>query len=424
MRQYLIRGGRPLEGSVRVEGAKNSALKLFAASLLSDDEVHLENVPENHDVHTMGQMLQALGQQVEHHAPGHYILRAGDRLQAQAPYDLVRQMRDSFTVLGPLLVRLGCAEVPLPGGCNLGPRPVDFHLRGLQALGAEVELVGGLVRARAARLHGAKIFLDFPSVGATAHLLMTAALIPEETVIMGAAQDPEIHDLAMLLTQMGAQITLTADQIAINGLSTLHGARHRVIPDRIQAGTYAMAAAITGGTLTIYCQPEHLKVLIVKLRELGMTADEDEDTLTVRAGKPEHGLQLQTRPYPGFATDFQPQMTALLSLAPGESTIHETVFQSRFGHVPELLRLGAKIETLGESLLIQGVEHLEGARVRATSICAGEALVLAGLAARGQTIIEDEGHLARRYSQLAAQLARLGADISEQSEDSSEQAPH
>ncbi len=420
MRELSIRGGRPLKGSVRVEGAKNSALKLLAASLLTDDQVHLENVPENHDVQTMVQMLQALGRQVDHLASEHYRLKAGDRLETRAPYELVRQMRDSFTVLGPLLVRTGYAEVPLPGGCNLGPRPVDFHLQGLQALGAQVELAGGVVRARATRLHGAKICLDYPSVGATAHLLMTAALIPNETVIIGAAQEPEIYDLAMLLSQMGAEITFTAGQIAITGCSTLHSARHRVIPDRIQAGTYSMAAAITGGTLTICCQPEHLRVLAAKLRELGMTADEEEGALTVCGCRPERGLHLQTRPYPGFATDFQPQMTALLSLAPGESTIHETVFQNRFGHVPELLRLGAKIETLGDNLLIQGVERLEGARVRATSICAGEALILAGLAARGQTVIEDEGHLERRYSQLAAQLAKLGADIFEQSGVSSE----
>lgn len=424
MRELSIRGDRPLQGTVQVEGAKNSALKLLAASLLTDEGVHLENVPENHDVQTMAQMLRALGRQVEHVGPEDYRLRAGERFETRAPYELVRQMRDSFTVLGPLLARLGYAEVPLPGGCNLGPRPVDFHLRGLQALGARVELVGGLVRARAARLHGAKICLDYPSVGATAHLLMTAALIPEETVIIGAAQEPEIHDLAMLLTQMGSEITFTAGQIAITGLSTLHGARHRVIPDRIQAGTYAMAAAITGGALTISCQPQHLRVLAVKLRELGMTVEEGEGALTVRGGRPERGLHLQTRPYPGFATDFQPQMTALLSLAPGESTIHETVFQSRFGHVPELLRLGAQIETLGDSLLIRGVDHLEGARVRATSICAGEALMLAGLAARGQTVIEDEGHLERRYSHLTAQLVKLGADISEQSGRASEQTPH
>lgn len=417
MRELSIRGGRPLRGRVRVEGAKNSALKLLAASLLTDDAVCLENVPENRDVHTMAQMLQALGRRVEHLAPEVYCLSAGQDLISQAPYELVRQMRDSFTVLGPLLARSGYAEVPLPGGCNLGPRPVDFHLKGLELMGAQVELTGGLVRARAARLHGAEICLDYPSVGATAHLLMTAALVPERTVILGAAQEPEIYDLADLLREMGAQITLLADRAEIIGASALRGVRHRVIPDRIQAGTYAMAAAITGGELTIQCWPEQIRALNIKLREMGVTVEESETALSVEGCRAPHSLHIETRPYPSFATDFQPQATALLSLAQGESTVHETVFQNRFGHVPELLRMGAKIEILGDRLLIQGVDHLEGARVRATSICAGEALVLAGLAARGQTTIEDEeGHLERRYSHLADQLSELGADISEQSE--------
>jgi len=412
MHQLRIRGGRPLRGWLQVEGAKNSALKLLVACLLSEDELLLENVPENQDVHTMTGMLRALGQRVDHPAPGRYRLSGGGELLERAPYELVRLMRDSFTVLGPLLARLGRAEVPLPGGCNLGPRPVNFHLSGLRALGAQIKLVGGVVQARARHLHGAEIRLAYPSVGATAHLLLTAALIPERTLIQGAAQEPEISDLIRLLGRMGAEVRRVGQAVEVRGAARLGGARHRVIPDRVQAGSYALAAAISGGELNIHCRPDHLSALTCGLRQLGITVSEGPEALHVRGGPLRRGLSLETRPYPGFATDFQPQMTALLSLAPGESRLRETVFPSRFGHVPELLRLGADISVRGDTLLIRGVKRLQGARVRVSSICAGEALVLAALAARGETIIEDEGHLQRRYSRLAWQLAELGADVS------------
>ncbi|HED03197.1 MAG TPA: UDP-N-acetylglucosamine 1-carboxyvinyltransferase [Candidatus Fraserbacteria bacterium] len=416
MHRLCIRGGRPLRGRLQVEGAKNSALKLLVASLLTEEELLLENVPENQDVRTMTGMLRALGQRVDHLAPGRYRLSGSGELLGRAPYELVRLMRDSFTVLGPLLARLGRAEVPLPGGCNLGPRPVNFHLSGLRALGAQIELVGGVVQASARRLHGAEIRLDYPSVGATAHLLMTAALIPERTLIQGAAQEPEITDLIQLLGRMGAAARRVGQAIEIRGATRLGGARQRVIPDRVQAGSYALAAAISGGELSIGCRPDHLRSLIGELRQLGMTISEEPEALRVRGGPLCRSLSLETRPYPGFATDFQPQMTALLSLAPGESRLRETVFPSRFGHVPELLRLGADISAHGDTLLIRGVEQLQGARVRVSSICAGEALVLAALAARGETIIEDEGHLQRRYNHLARQLAALGADVSYKNE--------
>jgi len=428
MRELIIHGGRPLRGELAVEGAKNAALPLFCATLLTDEPVVLENVPELRDVQTIIAMLELLGKRVERLGPGCYRVSASSVSSAspasgfEVPYELVRQMRASFLVLGPLLVRGGRTRartrarvkvrVPLPGGCVLGARPVDLHLKGLEALGAELELSRGCVEGRAASLHGGEVHLDYPSVGATEQVLLAAALIPERTRIHNPAREPEVEDLAHLLGKMGARVRF-GEVIEIEGARRLGGARHRIIPDRINAGTYLIAGAVTGGKVRVFCRPEHLRALIEVLRESGMELEEDKESVTVTSmGRPSP-LEVETRPYPGFPTDLQPQLTALLTLARGESLIRETVFPSRFSHVPELLRLGARIDLADSSAIIKGVEQLEGATVQVPDIRAGAALVLAGLAARGTTVVQDEGHLARGYSDIVGDLRELGARIEE-----------
>jgi len=408
--KFFIRGGKPLFGEIEVGGAKNAALPIFAATLLTDEPVYLKHIPDIKDIRTMVQMLQQLGKKVERIENGTYCISSSDPLNFEAPYELVRQMRASFLVLGPLLARLGKANVPLPGGCVLGPRPVDFHIKGLQALGAQMELSGGTVKARALDLHGAEIYLDYPSVGATEHLMMTAALIPEKTIINNPAQEPEVYDLANFLNKLGATIKIDHAKIEIEGAKELKGATHVIIPDRMNAGSYIIAGAITAGKVFVRCNPAHLQALLGKLREIGVKLNEGAKGVEVQ-GSVYKATEIETRPYPGFPTDLQPQMMALLSLASGESIIKETVFESRFSHVAELVRLGAEIRISGRSAFIRGVSHLEGTKVVATDIRAGVALVLAGLAARGETCVIDEGHICRGYSDLAGDLRKLGAAI-------------
>lgn len=420
MRELIIHGGRPLQGELAVEGAKNAALPLFCATLLTDEPVILENVPELRDVQTIIAMLELLGKRVEHLRPGCYRVSASlaspSRFEFEVPYELVRQMRASFLVLGPLLVREGRARVPLPGGCVLGARPVDLHLKGLEALGAELKLSRGYVEAQLKldAPRGGEVYLDYPSVGATEQVLLAAALIPERTRIHNPAREPEVEELARFLQEMGAEVRF-GKVIEIEGKGELRGARHRVIPDRINAGTYLIAGAITGGKVKVLCRPEHLQAVLAALRESGMELEEDGESVTLTSRGRPSPLKVETRPYPGFPTDLQPQLTALLTLARGESLIRETVFPSRFSHVPELLRLGARIHLhlTDSSAIIRGVDRLEGATVQAPDIRAGAALVLAGLAARGTTVVQDEGHLARGYSDITRDLRRLGAEIEE-----------
>lgn len=408
--RYHICGGTPLRGFIQTEGAKNAALPLLAATLLSDEPVTLDNVPAVEDVYTMSAMLDHLGKKVSVIDNACRVCDGGS-LQPQAPYGLVRAMRASFIVLGPLLARLGVSHVPLPGGCLLGPRPVDLHLNGLRAFGAKVELHEGVVHAEAKRLHGAELHLDFPSVGATQHLLMTAALIPERTVIHNPAQEPEVYELAHLLTKMGAHMHFKSDRVEITGQRELKGAQHSVIPDRLNAGTYLIAGAISGGDVTVECVPGHLEALIVKLREVGFEVHETETSVHLRTTGSTRGVQLETRTHPGFANDLQPQMMALLAVTEGDSLIRETIFADRFGQVPELLRMGAQIKVNGNNAFIQGVSRLEGTEVQATDIRSGAALVLAGLAAAGETQVVDAGHTARGYVDLAGKLRQLGATI-------------
>ncbi len=417
MDRLLVTGGVPLSGTVRVSGAKNAALPLIAATLLTDEPVELAQMPELADVTSMLRLVQRIGTSATHvgGAPGRVRLHTPELLAREAPYDLVRRMRASVLVLGPLLARGGEARVSLPGGCAIGPRPIDLHLKGLEKLGAQIELVDGYVEARApAGLVGAEIEFQQPSVGATENLLMAASLARGTTRLVGAAREPEIVDLALLLRSMGARIEGAGTSVVeIEGVARLGGATHSIMPDRIEAGTYAMAAAITGGRLVIRDAPlELLGAARDKLIEAGVELAETEDGFAVgRANGALEGVDVMTRPYPGFATDLQAQFMALMSVARGAAMVTETIFENRFMHVPELTRLGARITVHGGSALVRGVERLKGAPVMATDLRASVSLVLAALAAEGRTEINRIYHLDRGYEHLEKKLAAVGARI-------------
>jgi UDP-N-acetylglucosamine 1-carboxyvinyltransferase len=408
--KILIEGGRRLKGEVEAAGAKNAALPLLAATILTDDEVTLRQIPDVEDVRTMLKLLESLGKSITSLDRITYSIRSGRKLSSTASYELVKKMRASFVVLGPLLVRLGQAEVPLPGGCVIGQRPVDFHLKGLQALGARADLVNGVVHAHADKLTANEIYLDFPSVGATEQLMMTAALIPGCTTIHNPAHEPEVYDLASLLMKMGVGVTIEPTKFIMEGVTKLKGADHEIIPDRMTAGTYLIAGAITQSEIFVRSHPAHLEPVLSKMREMGLEFAVHANGVRLW-GQPYRGVELETRPYPGFPTDLQPQMTTLLSLAAGESLVKETLFENRFSHVPELVRMGAGIRVVGNTALIKGGDHLEGTTVQATDIRAGAALVLAGLAARGTTTVVDPGYIARGYEDFPDELKKLGAAI-------------
>ena len=417
MDRLFVTGGVPLSGTVRVSGAKNAALPLIAAALLTEEPVELAQMPELADVTSMLRLVQRIGTSATYvgGAPGRVRLHTPELLAREAPYDLVRRMRASVLVLGPLLARGGEARVSLPGGCAIGPRPIDLHLKGLEKLGAQIELVDGYVEARApSGLVGAEIEFQQPSVGATENLLMAAALARGTTRIVGAAREPEIVDLALLLRSMGARIEGAGTSLVeIEGVPRLGGATHSIMPDRIEAGTYAMAAAITGGRLLIRDAPlELLGAAREKLVEAGVELCETEDGFEVRrANGILEGVDVMTGPYPGFATDLQAQFMALMSVAQGAAMVTETIFENRFMHVPELTRLGARITVHGGSALVRGVERLKGAPVMATDLRASVSLVLAALAAEGRTEINRIYHLDRGYEHLEKKLAAVGARI-------------
>jgi UDP-N-acetylglucosamine 1-carboxyvinyltransferase len=416
--RVTVYGGRRLFGEIAIDGAKNAALPLLAATVLTDDEVILENVPDVGDVRTMIALLESVGKRVLLLEPGVYSIRTERELVGTPPEELVRRLRASFLLLGPLMARHGSSQLPLPGGCPIGVRPVDLHLKGLRALGAELSSQGGSWGARAERLHPAEIHLDYPSVGATEQIMMTAALIPGRTVISNPAQDPEVHDLARLLIKMGAGIMIEPGRLQIEGAKKLSGAVHTVIPDRINAGTFLIAGAIAGGDVTVTrCQPLHLEALLSKLDELGITVHEHVESVRVISDGPGSfvGGRVEARPYPGFPTDLQPQMMALLSVARGSSIIKETVWESRFAHAAELVRMGAQIRLEGSTALIEGVAGLSGAEVSGNDVRAGAALVLAGLIAEGKTVVIDrDEHIRRGYRDLVGDLNRLGAAIIEE----------
>jgi len=415
MDRLVIHGGRRLQGSVQVSGAKNAALPQIAAALLSPEPLELSNVPDVADVKTMLNLIEEFGVAARRAHAHTLVLDAGKARTAQAPYDIVRRMRASILVLAPLLARFGSAHVSLPGGCAIGARPIDLHLKALEALGAEVGVEGGYIRARAGTqgLRGGRIVLTSPSVGATETALMAAVLARGETEILNAARDPEVCDLALCLGAMGAAIEgAGTHRIVVQGVSALHKARHDLISDRIEAGTYSVAAAITGGQLEIIgAHLEHLGAVSSALESAGIQIwPTDRGLMVVRSG-PLRAIDIATEPYPGFPTDLQAQFMALMTVASGASVIRETVFESRFMHVPELGRLGANISLQGSTALVRGVERLHGAEVMATDLRASVSLVLAGLIAEGETIVHRIYHLDRGYESLDRKLVQCGADI-------------
>jgi UDP-N-acetylglucosamine 1-carboxyvinyltransferase len=409
-----VRGGERLKGEVRISGAKNAALPAIIATLLTPEPVILRNVPRLLDVETAVELVRALGKEV-HWRDGVLEIRGGKELLPEAPAELVQRMRASFLVLGPVLARAGRAKVPLPGGCSLGPRPVDFHLYGLSCLGAEIKFTNGAVFAEAKKLRGAEVYLDFPSVGATEQLLLAGALAEGKTVIVNAAREPEVADLTALLTKMGAEVTWEVDRVSIRGEKALGGAEHTIIPDRIEAGTYLLAGAITAGRVrAVGVEPRHLAALLDRLALAGCEIERGPDWVEVSGPARPKPVDLRTWPYPGFPTDLQPPIVAFLTLAEGRSTITETVYAARFGHVEPLLQMGAKIQVSGNVQVVEGVEKLRGAQVEATDIRAGAALVLAALAAEGTSLIRGLHHLRRGYENMGEKLRGLGAQLWEE----------
>ncbi len=412
MDKILVRGGKRLEGEVGVEGAKNAALPILLASLLTSERCTFRNLPLVVDVRTTLRLLAELGARVEEEADG--VSVQADRLaRLEATYDLVKTMRASFLALGPLLARFGHARVSTPGGCAIGSRPVDLHLDGLQKMGARTRIVHGYAEAEAERLRGADISLDFPSVGATEHLMMVATLADGTTRIENAAREPEVVDLARALTAMGARIAGAGeDVVTIEGVTALHGLDFTVAPDRIEAGTFMIAAAITDGDVYVRgARAEHLHALILKLREAGVDVREDELGVRVIGNGRLRSVDIKTMPYPGFPTDLQAQIMAAMTLADGRSVISETIFENRFMHVLELNRMGADIKVEGNTAIVRGVAALSGAPVMATDLRASVCLILAGLAAEGVTELSRVYHLDRGYAHIEAKLSALGADI-------------
>ena len=405
-------------GEIPISGAKNSAIKLMAASLLTDEPLRLTNMPRLADTRLLARLLRRLGTEVveqEGEDGPETVLHTREIVSALAPYDLVRQMRASFNVLGPLIARTGHAKVSLPGGCTIGARPVDLHLEALRALGASIDLHEGYVYAQAPRgLTGAEIVFPFVSVGATEHAMLAAVLAKGETVLKNAACEPELGDLADCLNAMGAKVSgAGTSTIVIEGAQRLHGATHSVIPDRIETGTYALAAAMAGGEVRLTrTRSDFIDALLVKMEEAGVEVERHADGMTIRRnGTRLKAVEVETDPYPGFATDLQAQFMALMTLADGESVIKETIFENRFMHAPELSRLGAEISVHGGEARVRGIEALDGAPVMATDLRASVSLVIAALAARGETMVSRVYHLDRGFERLEEKLSACGANV-------------
>lgn len=413
MEKLIIRGGNPLRGDVPINAAKNATLPIIAAALLAEGPTVLADTPKLHDVATVCDVLAGLGAEVVH-APSGDLTVIPDRIRShEAPYQAARQIRASFLVMGPLLAKLGRAKMALPGGCAIGTRPIDLHLRGFAALGAQVALVHGYVEAKAPQLVGTRIYLDYPSVGATENLMMAAALAEGTTIIENAAEEPEVSDLAHFINAMGGKVTgIGTRVVVIQGVKRLHGVNYRVVPDRIEAGTLMIAAAMTGGDVTVRrVKPAHLKAVVAKLREAGVDIDEGRDRIRVRGNGRARPVNIKTLPYPGFPTDMQPQMMAFLARGQGTSVVIETVFENRFMHVPELNRMGGQISTQGSVAVVRGVEALWGTSVRVTDLRAGASLILAALAAEGTTEVQGIKHIDRGYVNIENRLSSLGADV-------------
>ncbi len=416
MRKLLINGGIPLCGTVTVSGAKNAALPILAATVLLEGKASLTNIPLLNDVITMMRVLRTLGLRVEYCEPNTMNVWINGKIKHVAPYELVTKMRASFFIIGPMVARIGLARVPLPGGCAIGFRPVNYYLKGLEAMGASIEMEHGFVKAQASKLKGAPIYLDFPSVGATESLMMAATLAEGDTVIENAAQEPEIIDLANFLNRCGAKISGAGTQtVSVSGVRSLKAVDYKVIPDRIEAGTLMAAAAITRGDVTVKnIIPEHMTSLTVKLQEAGVDVIYSGTSARIIVPDGLKAVNIKTMPYPGFPTDMQPQLAALLSLSRGTSVITESIFENRFMHVQELKRMGADIQIEGHSIIIEGVAKLSGAPVRTSDLRAGAALAIAALAAEGETLIDDtDRFIDRGYEKLVNKLSGLGGDVKE-----------
>jgi len=414
MDKLIVTGGNPLRGEIKISGAKNAALPVLVASLLTNETVSIANVPHLQDITTTMELLGRMGVRL---VVGDKMVIEADSSQntsVHAPYELVKTMRASILVLGPLLARFGEAEVSLPGGCAIGSRPVNLHIKGLQAMGAEINLDGGYIHARAKRLKGARIFMDLVSVTGTENIMMAATLADGTTIIENAAREPEVADLAKCLNAMGAKITgAGTDEIAVEGVERLHGAVHEVIPDRIETGTYLVAGAMTGGTVRLRnARPELLQSVLDKLREAGAVIETGPNWVSLdMQGRRPKAVSLRTAPYPAFPTDMQAQFIAMNAVAEGSGTVTETIFENRFMHVYELQRMGADIEMEGNTAIVRGVERLKGAPVMATDLRASASLALAALMAEGETVVDRIYHIDRGYECIEEKLAQLGARI-------------
>ena len=412
MQKLAIQGGVPLHGDVRISGAKNAALPILCASLLTGDALQLGNVPDLNDVATMRKLLQQMGVKIE--ANGNQVVLSAAHIdKLEAPYDMVKTMRAAILVLGPLVPRFGEARVSLPGGCAIGSRPVDLHIKGLQAMGAEIHIEHGYIHAKAKRLKGARICFDLVSVTGTENLMMAATLADGVTVLENAAREPEVVDLAHCLIAMGAKIEgAGSDTITITGVEKLHGASHRVMPDRIESGTFLVAAAAAGGSITLTdTRADILDNVLEKLQEAGATIKVSGSTINLQMNGRPRAVNVRTAPYPAFPTDMQAQFMALNTIAEGSAMVVETIFENRFMHVQELRRLGAQIDVEGNTAMIKGRAQLEGANIMATDLRASACLVIAGLVAQGETIVDRIYHLDRGYEHIEAKLSALGAQI-------------
>jgi len=411
--KLVIQGGVPLHGEVRISGAKNAALPILCAGLLAETPLKLTNVPHLRDVATTLTLLGHMGVQVCMDDSMCLELDASNIHTQEAPYEMVKTMRASILVLGPLLARFGHARVSLPGGCAIGSRPVDLHIKGLQAMGADIRIEHGYIEARAARLKGARVFMDLVTVTGTENLMMAAALADGTTYLENAAREPEVVDMAQCLVKMGARIEgAGTDVITVHGVERLHGAQHEIVCDRIEAGTYLVAAAMAGGEVKLHnARADLLEAVIEKLREAGASVEHDDNTIALKSTGKLKAVNLRTAPHPAFPTDMQAQFMALNTVADGVARVTETIFENRFMHVQEMQRLGAEIEVEGNTAIVRGVDYLDGATVMATDLRASASLVLAGLVARGETTIERIYHIDRGYERIEEKLSQLGARI-------------
>ena len=413
MEQYVMKGGTPLRGEVEISGAKNAALAILAASIMTDEPVIIDNLPDVRDINVLMEAMETIGVVVERLDIHKVKINAGCITSVLVDYDYIKKIRASYYLLGALLGKYKKANVALPGGCDIGARPIDLHLKGFRALNASIDVEGGMVVASADRLHGTHIYMDKVSVGATINIMMAAALAEGKTVIENAAREPHVVDVANFLNSMGAGIRgAGTDVIRITGVEKLHGTEYSIIPDQIEAGTFMFAAAVTGGDVTVKnVIPKHLEAISAKLLEIGCRVQEYDDAVRVIAGEKLTHTQVTTLPYPGFPTDMQPQMTVVLGLAEGTSTVTESIFENRFKYVNELVRMGAQVKVEGNIAIINGVDGLTGAQISAPDLRAGAALVLAGLSAEGITTIDDIKYIQRGYEHFEEKLRGIGATI-------------